>query len=400
MNRSDPSFSSALLCLLAILFSLTSACASRGPVLTEAASPYHPARLASDVPARPGSIAWSPDGKLIAWAGKQLTVYNGESGKQTLFPVADPRFLAWSPDGLLYILTRDANDDVFLSSLDAVSSRVTVLACVEADAVRPLPDGRGVVLLSADVKPLSMGTQINTRIVLQNLGTKRSRTLYRLSKTAMVRNPDAALWTGWLHGGVNPLDDSIFVLEPVVAPLGASYTRVVLLDSVAGEMTGPDIALRKRYLSGSWSPDGRRLALTDNDGRIEIRGRTGDAAILDPSVSGMYPSWNPAGSRIYAGGFLVDSDGTNREQLLTGVGAIRSVAAWSPDGTMLAVAADGELLLFRDMPAVFRPPDGPLDKTLAERLSLLRNLLLEGSISREEYLQRRNRLMGTTGAAR
>ena len=388
----------ALYCILTLLLFTASACAVHGLSPTETASQYHPIRLASGVPSAPGSVAWSPDGKMIAWIGKQLTVYNRESGKRTSFPMSNPRFVAWSPDGLLYILNRDANGDVFLSTLDVNHSRVSVLASVEADAVFVFPDGKSLVLVSAPFKQLSIGTQINTRIVVYSVGSNTSRTVYRQSRTSMTKNLDTTLWTAWLHAGVNQLDLALLVMEHVTPPLLASYTVVNTLDPATGELTPLTASdSRRRYFSGSWSPNGKRVALTDADGRLEIRSRPGDSIVLDPSVISVYPSWNPQGSRLYAGGFLVDSAGTNKKQLLEA--AQRSIGTWSPDGTMLIVAGDSELLLFTGIPTTFIPPDTPANKASVERFSLLRSLVLDGSISREEYRERRNRLLEKTGEA-
>ncbi len=125
-------------------------------------------------------------------------------------------------------------------------------------------------------------------------------------------------------------------------------------------------------------------------GAVEIRNRNGSAVMLDPVVSGKYPSWNPAGSRIYAGGYLVDSDGRNREQVVrNGRG---SIGEWSPDGRMLAVAAGGDLLLFQDIRSAFVPPDKPLDRHMTGTLSRLRKQLAEGTLSREEYKDRKRNL--------
>ncbi len=393
MNKYRASARPILLCLCAVFPLLVASCASHAPRPAGRALHYHPAKLASGVPARPGSVAWSPDGKLIAWTGNQLTVYNRETGRKTMFPIEKPQFIAWSPDGLLYALTRDANGDVFLSSLDTVTSRVTVLRGFEADAVYALPDGKSLVLVSAALKPMSMGTQINTAVMVLSTTEKMPRTVARQSRTAMIKNADPELWTAWLHAGINPLDFSLFVMEHMTPPLIASYTVVNSMDLATGETSAVTGAgSRKRYLSGSWSPDGNRVVLSDMDGRLEIRSRTGNSVILDPSVNGIYPSWNPAGSTIYAGGFLVDSAGTGREQLLTDAAA--SIGEWSPDGTMLAVSIRDDLFLFRGIQAAFIPPDGSADKTLVERLSLLRGLVLDGSISPGDYKERRNRLTG------
>ncbi len=61
---------SAALPLLAVLL-FSSACAPpHTPSVTETAQRYSPARIASGVPAKPGSMTWSPDGRRLAFIGK------------------------------------------------------------------------------------------------------------------------------------------------------------------------------------------------------------------------------------------------------------------------------------------------------------------------------------------
>ncbi len=398
MKQYRTRISAVLPCFSALFLFLAAACAPHAPQLTDAASRYHGLKLASGVPVKPGSVSWSPDGKLIAWTGKHPALYAVESGKETALPFGNADFFAWAPDGLLYVLSSDGKGGSVLSSFDVKTSRIILLAPVDADALYPLPDAKGLVLVSAEVKPLSFGTQVNSRIMLYNFASNTSRTIYVLSRTAMIRKADAALWTAWLHAGLNPLDQSLFFMEHITPPLIAGYTVVHGIDLASGEaIPVAGSGSRKRYISGSWSPDGRREVLSDADGRLEIRSRSGDSLLLDPGVTGLYPSWNPASSRIYAGGYLVDSSGTNSEQLIAD--KTPSIGVWSPDGTMLAVAAEDDLLLFRDIRSSFTPPDQAADTALSQKLSLLRDLLLDGSISRDEYGERRARLWEKPGGA-
>jgi WD40 repeat protein len=384
---------SMVLSLLAILLFSASACAPRyAPSVAETALHYNPVRIASGVPARPGSLTWSPDGTRLAFIGKTLKIYDTGSGMQRSFPIDNPYYVVWAPDSTLYALSRDSKGNSVLCSLDTNSSRIEKMTLdLDADALYPASDGKNLLILSIHIKALSFGTRISCILALRNMAVGSSKTIYSFEKTYMMKNLDNALLTAWTHAGPSPLDNVVLVMEHVRPPVLPFYTKVNSLDLATGEiseMSNP--TTNKIYLSASWSPDGRRAVLTDGNGRIEVRDRLGKGAVIDWSLTGMYPSWNPRGSRIYCGGFLIDSDGKNKEELLTN--AAGSISQWSPDGITLAVATGDGLLLFRNMPTSYVLPDRPLDKALSEKLSLLRKLLSEGVISPQEYNERRDNL--------
>ena len=124
----------------------------------------------------------------------------------------------------------------------------------------------------------------------------------------------------------------------------------------------------------AWSPDGTAVAILDAQSRLLQRveiatgitvplatiGDGNDFAIRTPMVIRGGPAWSPGGDRIAFvcwDGFgdelcVVDQDGNSREEL-TSLGAIEersggaarssvTSAAWSPDGSALAVAVQAE----------------------------------------------------------
>jgi len=208
----------------------------------------------------------------------------------------------------------------------------------------------------------------------------------------MMRDPDKVLLTAWTHAGPSALDNALLVMEHVKPPLIAFYTTVNTIDLATGEISEfSNPGGKNSYISASWSPDGKRAVMTGGNGGLEVRNRLSQGVVIDQSLAALYPSWNPKGSRIYAGGYLIDSDGKNKEALLAN--ASGSLAQWSPDGAMLAVATGDELLLLRNIRPSYVPPDKPLDKTLSDKFSLLKGLLADGLITPEEYHERRAALL-------
>ncbi|MHB8845153.1 MAG: hypothetical protein ACYC7L_10455 [Nitrospirota bacterium] len=378
--------------LCAALLLLAAACGTaRTPSLTEAAAPYRPISIATGVPTRPGAMAWSPDSSRLAFISDSVTVVDvrGEALRTRRIDIKAPRFLAWADDGTLSVLTRE-NDRDILVRVDAAGSGITRMTLDRrADAVYPLDDRR-LLLLSLNVSQLKFGTEFGSTLSRFDLASGTTSTLHASSRVLQAGDRDVRLLTAWAHAGPNPLDGSFLLVEHFKPPVAAPYSRVLALDLASGELR--EISRQDQrtiYLSAGWSPDGRTIALTGPGGHIEFRGLQGDR-IREIPAQGLYPAWHPAGELLAVGGALVSAAaGTSAPLLTNGVG---SLARWSPDGTRLALAAGGELLLFRDIAAPVTR-SSPLDRVLKEKLHILQELLLDDLITREEYRERRSRLL-------
>lgn len=385
--------SSAVFLFLTV-FLFAPACApSRHSLLTDASMRYDPVRIAKSVPAVPGSLAWSPDGKRFAFVSELITIVDTDSLERKSVDIPRPVSLAWSEDDKLYVLSRE-QDATALFVVDPGKLSATKLQLDrDADLLYTL-DPDTLILSAARMNSTRIGTELSWRLSRYAVATAATRTLSTFSKIYPWKTPERDLLLAWLHGGINPLDRSFLVMEHVKPPVLQPYTRVSRIDTLTGEESA--IAGKDRdgmYASACWSPDGKRVALTDMNDRLEIviMGAEGATPVAVPA--GRYPSWNPGGSIIYSGGSIIRSDGSSAEQLLSNASA--SIGVWSPDGTRLVVAAGGELLLFRNFTPSFSGSDRPLDRALAEKLTLLRNLFAEELITRREYDERKAGLLLT-----
>jgi len=389
-HKAVPQAILAVLC--AALLTTVAACApSLTPALTHAAAPYRPAAIASDVASRPGAVAWSPDGRYLAFIGRTVTIVDvtGEPPVPEHIAINAPRYLVWAGDGTLSVLSRERDQDI-LVLIDAARTGITrKVLDRRADAVYPV-DHRRSLLLSLEVARLKFGTELRWSLSLLDLADGTASTLLTNSRIVPAAVEDRDLLTAWAHAGLNPLDGSFLVMELVKPPALTPYSRVRAFDHASGDLVeigGQD--RRAVHASADWSPDGRKIALAGPGGRLQVRDLQGNG-LLDSPVPGLYPAWHPAGDLLAVGGALVST--TTGESTLLLTNSTRSFARWSPDGTRLAVVSGGKLLLFRDFrPAA--PTAAQLDRGLKKRLALLQELLQDDLITREEYRARRTRLL-------
>jgi Tol biopolymer transport system component len=144
---------------------------------------------------------------------------------------------------------------------------------------------------------------------------------------------------------------------------GRYSIELYLLDVESGEVvrrltrtaTDPHLeSLQFLYSAGTWSPDGRRIAIGSvSRGRPALTildAETGDTAAehrFADLVEVLHPAWSPDGRRIAfaanAGGFLqlylFDLE-TGERRPLTGAPYAAMQPAWSPDGRRLAFVTD------------------------------------------------------------
>jgi WD40 repeat protein len=147
--------------------------------------------------------------------------------------------------------------------------------------------------------------------------------------------------------------------------------------------------------SGSFSPLGRRLALSTADGHLRILAIGGSMEAPDDSVVGFHPAWSPGGNWIYFGGALVSQGAKPSRPLLER--ASLSVADWRPDGKRLAVSSNGRLWIFDTTGMDAQAVPGPKLKELRDKVKLLQDLLNEGFLDKEEYNTRYSNLLNRYG---
>lgn len=388
----------ALLSSIVLILFITTSCASLSSPsvaelspLAESANKYRPIKLASGVQDRPGGIAWSQDGKTLAFIGETVNLYDVESAELKKVRMEGPHFLSWSADDNLLVLAQEPERNA-LCSIDRKSLALTKSDIdSDADAIFTTTDPRNLLVLSKKVRQFSFGTEVVFRISERNDGGTE-KTLYTLDRTYPGKQIDLSYLMAWTHAGPNPVDNTLLIIEHALPPGITPDSRVFGIDPLTGLNTDiSDKTTDHVYISGSWSPDGRMVVLTNGNGYLIIHTILGREFALEPSIRGIYPSWSPWGHRIYAGGFLYDLSRNETDSLLTD--GLWSIAEWSPDGKKLAVASSGELWLFSDiLSAVVSSQEMP-GHTLKGNMSQLQGLYRKGGITALEYEKQHNRLM-------
>jgi len=356
---------------------------------------YRPIKIAVDIETQPGCVAWANDGRTLAFVRKgTVNLYDAESAEVRSIRLDGAHSVAWSPEDALLVLAKENGKDI-LCTIDRKNleiSRTPVDA--GAESVYAANDNRHLLLLAKRLRRLTFGIEVALRVSLYEINAGAPKTLYEFTKIYPVDKPDRRTLSAWTHAGLRPVDNSLLVIEYIRPPAVAPYSRVIMIDSVSGETT--EISGRMHttvYTSASWSPAGNMIALTTGDGGLEIRAVSDGRQVQYGQATGFYPTWSPGGDRVYTGGHLVAKDGTEPEMLLAN--AAWSVAQWSPDGTTLAVAAEGALWLFRDMGPALGRPDGDRDR-LMKKMQLLQELFRNGLITPREYQERKDTMMKRT----
>jgi hypothetical protein len=375
-------FISTVILLLSLSLSV-SGCVSLPGTVTDYTDGY----FFDNVSLRPGTVAWSPDARSLAIIIKgKLIIFDTESGEVRKIPDITPSFIDWAPGAEMLVIHNSGNRSNLaqLNTIDETYKSVPIET--EAIAVRWLRPPDRFVTLSTDVKRLTIGTFVAYRLSTHNSG---ENIFFRWDAYFPTRQTDFDYLSNWTHLGVRPIYETILTPQFHKPPVVHPYTEFITVDPVTSlESKILRLDAKRFNVPASWSPDGSRLAVSDDRGLLVIV----DVATTDRveqvslDIRGDFPSWNPEGSQIYIGGWLMQSDGTAIREVLPD--AVDSLGVWSPDGTKLAVLSKGRLHIIDHFSPMFIVPDSPMDTDklkLRDKFRLLKDLFKSRLISDSEF---------------
>ncbi len=382
-----------------LLFSVLSVLPAYGASSPLPEKRLNPLKLTSSFTPAPGMAAWSPDGRRIAYIARKLYVHDLATGKREKLPLGKPYFVAWGGDeqGILALYLK--GDKTMLGIIDPDTLEVRARAIpFRASAAYPLGDARGVLLVGSSLEKLRIGPDVTHELYHYDPEKDSLEQKFHIRRIYM---PGAIRYDhlrSWLPSGPGPITERMLFAKIVIPPAAIHYVIISAIDPLLGDSTNL-LRLEEVWVpeGASWSPSGMRVAISTGDGDLRLLGMDGSLTSVDDSIKGRHPSWNPAGSQIYFGGHIINSDGTGKMPVL-GNGSRSpekmsgSMAWWSPEGTDMALSAGGRLWLLRDVvtPSLLRE-DALLPGRRLKSIRMLRELLMEELITEQEYKERYER---------
>ncbi|TAN40095.1 MAG: hypothetical protein EPN25_08905 [Nitrospirae bacterium] len=354
---------------------------------------YRPLKVSEGIAQDPGRVSWHPDSNRLAYVAGAVHIYDMQTKEQRTVHVDSPYYAAWGKGDDLFILYREDGSKALCRVDGRGQGLKKISLAIEPDAVFPVKDGSQLLLLSVRVFARALWTDYHYGLYLYDLRTGSTKKIHEATNNLSLRKLRPEDLKGLIQPSMNPFDATALVLESVRPPNAPSYLKIMHLDYITGKAEAVG-RLNSKSLSVpfSSSPDGRRFAFTDESGRLKIYDHNGGVSDSGFDIQGRLPAWNPAGSQIYFGGYVVGSSAGGEPELLLPGGAA-SLAVWSPDGRKMAlVTGDGLWLLDNFIPS-FLPPDRVPDRSLSDKIVLLKELLAEGLITDRDYRERYEKLV-------
>lgn len=380
--------------LFVLLFILS--CTTTGGIKDDVSDRF----LYNGVPMRPGVVSWSPVSSRIALIrNDELVIHNADTGDSQIIPEIKPLFIEWAPgNDLLIVRSKGESSELVRMDVDkqTFDPVITKMPPIAARWLRP-PDE--LIVFSTEIKRLSIGTFVTYSLLRVESG--RDEIFFSWEAYFPIRSSTADFISGWIYPNLRPVHETVLMPQFHDPPALGPYTDFRTTDPVTGLVNDILKMDDSRYsIPASWSPDGSRMALTDDKGLLVVIDVDGPETVrpVDYEKRGRVPAWNPDGSRIYSGGWLVRSDGAAARQLLTD--AFESIGVWSPDGRRLAVINEKGLFLFDGFSPSYVLPDKPPGEKMMQirdKLRILKDLLKEGLISDKEFRDRKAALLKERG---
>ena len=395
MENTARHMSIALVALMALLLG---SAGSAGAVGDEARGPVI-SLVSKNVASGQGTVAWSPDGRRLAYIEKALLIRDMESEKQVKSPVRGIYYIRWIDDSQIMALRRQ-KDMTLACLLDASGELIAeAVLPVRADAAYELKGFQRLLIVSTTMDTLRIGVQTVSTVSVFNTPDGSYGNTYTTSRIHPRVLADRDFIMGWSEAGPSPLDDTLVLIDYKDPPALNPYVRAIAVDYSTGKGSAFYRLSMGMLSSGAgWAPDGRSIALADGQGSLRIIGRNGETQVPETDIKGTYAAWSPVADRICFGGYIMGLKGGNVLKLRDGAEGARCF--WRPGGRDLALLTDRRLELFSgaDEPGPDKGGDraGESEKAseILKKVRLLRELLEEGHLDVKDYNMRLRRLTG------